>query len=95
MRSLPSSRRALRFAALVVVGALAAAGAGAVGCGPNGQVLWICLDPVTGKENNAFSDPNHYVNGVYDPCHCYDPSGPAKTCPDEPEGGPDAGQDAG
>lgn len=78
---------ALRFAAVAaVVAPLAALAFG--GCGPNANEVWLCLDPVTGKESNAQYDPNHYVNGVFDPCHCYDPCGPQKTCPDVVDAGP-------
>jgi hypothetical protein len=28
------------------------------------------------------------VNGVFDPCHCYDPCGPSKECPIVVDAGP-------
>jgi hypothetical protein len=61
---------------------------GAAGCGPNTSFFWICLNPVTGKEDGSIYDANHYVNGVADPCHCYDPCGPEKTCPIVVDAGP-------
>jgi hypothetical protein len=61
--------------------ALAAAVLTASGCGPDQMVSWICLNPVTGKLPGAPYDADHYVNGVFDPCHCYDPCGPEKSCP--------------
>lgn len=77
------------IAALTVVTALLAPvvlGSGA-GCAPDG--LWICQNPATGKDDpNAPYDENHYVNGVFDPCHCYDPCGPAATCPILVDAGP-------
>jgi hypothetical protein len=87
---------ALRFSAAVttVAGILAAA---LGSCGNNTEELWLCLNPVTGKEDNSVYDANHFVNGVADPCHCYDPGGPSKSCPivvdagsDAADSGPDA-----
>jgi hypothetical protein len=76
--------RLLTLAAVVVAGAL-----GAVACfGPDVTEIWICLNPVTGKEDSSIYDSNHYVNGVFDPCHCYDPCGPEKSCPDVVDAGP-------
>lgn len=84
----PPSRRALRFAiALVALPASAVIGA-AIGCGPDAPEVWICLNPVTGKEDLTIYDSNHYVNGVFDPCDCYDPCGPEKTCPIVVDAGP-------
>ena len=98
MRQPSTSRRALRFAvALVVLVVVAALGA-VVGCGPEQTVIWLCLNPVTGHEDSSVYDANHYVNGVFDPCHCYDPCGPEKSCPDAVDAGPvptDAGCEAG
>jgi hypothetical protein len=91
-------RHAHRFAAVAAaVGLLAAAvlGAGA-GCGPNQSIFWVCLNPVTGKDDGSIYDANHYVNGEPDPCHCYDPCGPEKTCPIVVDAGPaQPGCDAG
>jgi hypothetical protein len=86
---LPS--RFLRAAlALVALGTVARLGAivGAVGCGPDVTEIWICLNPITGKLDANTYDPNHYVNGVADPCHCYDSCGPQKTCPIVVDAGP-------
>jgi hypothetical protein len=84
-----TSRRAPYLAA--VVGApLAFAAFG--GCGPVQGTSWLCLNPITGKEDVHVYDANNYVNGEPDPCHCYDPCGPAKTCPIEVDAGsPDPG----
>jgi hypothetical protein len=72
---------ALRFAAALAV-LLTSAGLGVfAGCGPDQDVSWICLNPVTGKIDGSYYDTNHVVNGVVDPCHCYDPCGPLKSCP--------------
>jgi hypothetical protein len=95
-------RRALRFTlALAALPSAAALGA-ALGCGPNQSVGWICLNPTTGKEDGSIYDASHYVNGVLDPCNCYDPCGPAKSCPIVVDAGPlqagcdaDGGADAG
>jgi hypothetical protein len=73
----------------------------AVGCGvfgPNKQELWACLNPDSGKLTGAPYDATHYVNGVFDPCHCYDPCGPEASCPIAVDAGPpgpgcDAGDD--
>jgi hypothetical protein len=73
----------LSGSALAVL-ALAFGALGAVACfglGPDQSVTWICLNPVTGKLDSATFDPNHVVNGMADPCHCYDPCGSQKTCP--------------
>jgi hypothetical protein len=86
------SRRAPYLAAVAVVGAplaFAVLGAGAA-CGPVHNVIWLCLNPVTGKEDGNVYDANNYVNGEPDPCHCYDPCGPAKSCPIEVDAGPPA-----
>jgi hypothetical protein len=89
-------RRVPRFA-LTAAAAVASAALGvAVGCGPDQSIAWICLDPTTGKESQIDYDRNHYVNGMFDPCNCYDPCGPAKTCPIVVDAGPPTlGCDAG
>jgi hypothetical protein len=80
MRPSPAPRRVLRFA--VALAALVASGTlGAACLGPEHSVVWICLNPVTGKEDGSIGDDTHYVNGVFDPCHCYDPCGPENSCP--------------
>jgi hypothetical protein len=77
----PPSRRALRFA-MILAALVASVTSGAViGCGPDMTEVWVCQNPVTGKDDVTIYDANHYVNGVADPCHCYDPCGPEKTCP--------------
>jgi hypothetical protein len=84
----PTLRCALRFAAALAA-LLATVTLGAlVGCGPDQGVVWICLNPVTGKEDGSIYDANHAVNGVADPCHCYDPCGPEKSCPIVVDAGP-------
>jgi hypothetical protein len=84
----PPPRRALRFA-VVLAALLAVAAFGAdVGCGPDETEVWLCLNPVTGKEDVNIYDASHYVNGVFDPCHCYDPCGPTKSCPIVVDAGP-------
>jgi len=81
-----ASRRALGFAVVVP---LASAALGAAACfGPDQPVIWICLNPVTGKEDPSIGDANHYANGEPDPCHCYDPCGPQETCPIVVDAGP-------
>jgi hypothetical protein len=96
MRPPPTTlRRVLCLAVAVVLVAPLAAGAFSVGCGPNQQAIWVCFDPGTGHEG-TYHDDNHYVGGVFDPCHCYDPCGPADTCPILVDAGPppaDAGCD--
>jgi hypothetical protein len=78
------------LAALVVFGVLVADAC------YYGQEIWVCLNPATGKVDDAPYDDNHYVNGVFDPCHCYDPCGPEKSCPIVVDAGPPApGCDAG
>jgi hypothetical protein len=51
-------------------------------------MIWICNNPLTGKEDPTVYDSNHYVNGVFDPCHCYDPCGESKECPILVDAGP-------
>src|SRR5262249_7343138 len=51
---------------------------------------WICLNPATGKEDGSIYDSTHYVHGEADPCHCYDPCGPSKSCPIVVDAGPPA-----
>jgi hypothetical protein len=85
---LPSTSRALRFPLmLAAIGAVAGSGA-AVGCGPDVTVIWTCINPETGRLDPNTYDPNHYVDGVFDPCHCYDPCGEQKTCPILVDAGP-------
>lgn len=87
--------RALHFAFPVMT--LGALGAFLdLGCVFGPEVFWVCLNPVTGKLDRTIYDENHFVNGVADPCHCYDPCGPEKTCPIEVDAGElGAGCDAG
>jgi hypothetical protein len=88
MRPPHSSRRALRFAlALGALGAAAVLGA-AVGCGPDVSMIWVCNNPITGKVDPNAYDASHYVGGVFDPCHCYDPCGETKMCPILVDAGP-------
>jgi hypothetical protein len=100
MRQPPPLRHALRFAvaaAVVAPLAFAVLGAGS-GCGPDETMIWFCLNPVTGKIDDSIYDSNHLVNGEPDPCHCYDPCGPEKTCPivvDAGPPGPDCGAGGG
>src|SRR5262249_30207900 len=68
-------RRALRFAPAVV------ALLSTAGCGLDAQMFWVCLNPQNGKPDGTVGDPNHYVGGVFDPCHCYDPCGRSVECP--------------
>ncbi len=56
------------------------------GCGEH-VMVWFCLNPVTGKVDDSIYDAENFVNGEPDPCHCYDPCGPAKTCPIEVDAG--------
>jgi hypothetical protein len=82
----------------VALAALATSGTlGALACfGPAQSVIWICLNPQTGKEDGTVYDDSHYVDGMADPCHCYDPCGPEKSCPIVVDAGPPApGCDAG
>jgi hypothetical protein len=76
MRQLASPRHL--FCATVASTLLAAA---LGSCGPNSQELWECNNPVNGKADPSVYDANHYVNGVFDPCHCYDPCGELPQCP--------------
>jgi hypothetical protein len=82
----------LRFAlAATVVATVVASTASVIGgggCGPDQTEVWFCLNAETGKLQDGTYDPNHYVNGVFDPCHCYDPCGPLKSCPDVVDSGP-------
>ena len=88
MRSPLLPRRALRFVALAAVAA-APAVLGAPAClGPDQNVIWLCLNPVTGKEDVNTYDTSHFVNDKPDPCHCYDPCGPEKSCPIVVDAGP-------
>jgi hypothetical protein len=83
----PPSRFLRAALALAALGAVAGLGA-VTGCGPDNITVWICLNPVTGKIDGSFYDANHYVNGVLDPCHCYDPCGPEASCPIVVDAGP-------
>jgi hypothetical protein len=67
----------------------------AVGCGPNTGEIYVCLNPTTGKLDPNIYDAHHYVGDVFDPCHCYDPCGPSKSCPIVVDAGApcDAGSD--
>jgi hypothetical protein len=86
----PTRCRVLHFA--IVAALLASAG-----CGPYDVTpVWVCLNPVTGKDDVTVYDASHYVNGTFDPCHCYDPCGPEKSCPIVVDAGPPtSGCDAG
>jgi hypothetical protein len=60
-----------------------------VGCGPDNNIIWACLNPITGKIDGSIYDKNHYApNGVFDPCHCYSTCGPSKECPITVDAGP-------
>src|SRR5215468_11102226 len=76
-------RRVLRFAValLAIVAPFAAVVGASVGCGPDVTMVWVCLNPKTGREDPSIGDPTHYVGGVLDPCHCYDPCGESNECP--------------
>jgi len=94
MRPSATPRRTLRYA--VALAAVLASGTLGGFCGYNGEEIWFCLNPVTGKEDNTIGDDTHYVNGVFDPCHCYDACGPWKECPIVVDAGPSPpGCDAG
>ena len=80
MRQLPVPRHALRFSVALTLAAGFAVPIAAVACGVQHEI-WICINPDTGKLDDAPYDENNYVNGVFDPCHCYDPCGPSKACP--------------
>jgi len=81
---------ALRVSAAGAILAIVAATAGyAIGCG-SPQEFWACNSAITGKADPNYYDLTHYVNGVFDPCHCYDPTGPLLTCPIAVDAGPDA-----
>ncbi len=86
MRPSLTPSRALRSA--VILAAVLASGTLGALCGTNQQEIWICLNPETGKLDDAIYDANNYVNGKADPCHCYDPCGPEKTCPIVVDAGP-------
>jgi hypothetical protein len=76
------------MAAAVVAPLAAGVFSASVGCGPDQSVGWICLNPVTGKIDGSIFDANHFVDGMADPCHCYDPCGPEKSCPIVVDAGP-------
>ena len=97
---------ALRLCAAAFASSLLAAVALA-SCDFGNETLWLCIDPATGRsDSNSPYDQAHYVNGVFDPCHCYDPCGELRQCPILvndggpapgavcPEAGGDAGADA-
>ena len=90
MRQPSPTRRARFLRRCLAVAALAGfAGAGAgVACGPNELPYWVCLNPATGKLDPNVGDPNHYTDGVYDPCFCYGPCGPLPECPILVDAGP-------
>ncbi len=78
----PFVHRVLVFAAVVALIALGVFGAVACIFGPDQSIVWVCLNPETGKLDDAPYDETHVgVNGEADPCHCYDPCGPLKSCP--------------
>jgi hypothetical protein len=88
MLPLHPSRR-IRYLALALFACAAVAVPGAFAClGYQGGEIWVCLNPVTGKEDPNTYDEGHYVHGVFDPCHCYDPCGPENSCPDVIDAGP-------
>jgi hypothetical protein len=79
----------LSAAAAYVAVILAAVALGA--CEDSIQQLWFCDDPATGKQDaNSPYDQTHSVDGVFDPCHCYDPGGPLPQCPILVDAGSDA-----
>jgi hypothetical protein len=81
---------ALRLSAAGALLTTVAATAGyVIGCGPE-QVAWGCLSPITGKSDYNYYDGDHYVNDVFDPCHCYDLRGSLPTCPIVVDAGPNA-----
>jgi hypothetical protein len=90
MRPSPWPRRAKRlsFAVVLATSAGAAALRAIAGCGVDNEEIWICNNPATGKADTSIYDRNHYVNGVLDPCHCYDPCGESAECPILVEAGP-------
>jgi hypothetical protein len=86
----PRRPRLVHLGAALVALAACAGIAAATGCGPNEYMIWVCLNAVTGKLDVNTYDANNYANGEPDPCHCYDPCGPAKTCPIVVDAGPTA-----
>jgi hypothetical protein len=83
---MPLPRRSLRLAvagtflcALCTLGSL---------CDQPPNDYWVCINPATGREDPSIGDPNHYSNGMLDPCHCYDPCGEAPICPILVDAGP-------
>src|SRR5262249_28479253 len=80
MRKPRPSRRAVCLASALCC-LVSSAGVGNIGCGPDNSVVWFCLNPATGTLDGAPYDANHFVGGVFDPCHCYDPCGALKSCP--------------
>jgi hypothetical protein len=90
LASMKAPRLSAAATAVAAASALFVAGFFSCGASCGGSEVWLCLNPVTGKEDASVYDANHYVNGVLDPCHCYDPGGPSKSCPYEVDAGPDA-----
>ena len=78
----------LLLAVTLLTGGLLAVAVAAVGCGPNTSVFWVCLNPVTGKDDGSIYDSTNFHDGVADPCHCYDACGPSKECPIVVDAGP-------
>ena len=77
-----AAMHALRFATAALVASLLLAAAALGSCGPIQEItLWVCNNPATGKADTSIYDANHYVDGVFDPCHCYDPCGELPQCP--------------
>jgi hypothetical protein len=92
----PPRAKRLRFAVALAASAVAAGLGAAVGCGSDVTYIWTCLNPATGREDPSIHDVNHFVNGMYDPCHCFDPCGETATCPILVDAGPQpTGCDAG
>ncbi len=79
---MPSIRPSL-LAAVVLLAPLA--------CGRYSQEIWICLDPTTGKLDEAYKWYDYAAigpDGLIDPCHCYDPCGSQPQCPILVDAGP-------
>ena len=88
--SMLGAMRPLRFAAAAVVAAILPMTSVVVGCYTNPiPAAWVCRDPATGNLVVGDYDLSHYVNGVFDPCHCMDPGGPLPTCDIPPDAGAD------
>jgi hypothetical protein len=81
----------MRFLRAALVLAVLGAAVGLVasaGCEPTNINVWICENPTNHKLDPSIYDANHYVGGMPDPCHCYDPCGPQPTCPIVVDAGP-------